>query len=163
MFLIALFLAVFISARLFIRPINDTDYQHYVLGLQAFWSGKSPYLSDQYYLPTWSVFFLARQANSKVANLDGKTLGLLLGPVWSPYMLQYSYTATVFTMRRAGWLRNLLYVLASIGRAFLFWRDYHVAEQIGAFGMVLMAALLAPSSIQTRQISEKSATIVNVE
>lgn len=77
--------------------------------------------------------------------MDRKTLGLMLSPVWSPYMLEYSYVSTSFTMRGAGWLRTTLYLVGSIVLAYLFWRDYHVAEQIGAFGMVLLAALLAPS------------------
>jgi uncharacterized membrane protein len=76
---------------------------------------------------------------------DLKTLAILLGPVWTPYMLQYSCTAVLFTMRKAGWLRNIIYLLASIGLAALFWRDYHSYEPLGVLGMVLLAALLAPA------------------
>lgn len=73
---------------------------------------------------------------------DWRVLGLLLAPIWSIYMLQYSYVAVVFTMRAAGWWRNALYLAGSYGLAYLFWRDFHVAEQIGALGMVLLAAVL---------------------
>ncbi|GEM_PF-1063607 len=87
---------------------------------------------------------------------DRKTLGLLLAPVWSPYMVQYNYMATIFTMRRAGWLRNIVYLAASIGLAALFWRDYHVAEQIGVLGMVLLAAIMAPAQPQAMPEGESS-------
>ncbi len=76
---------------------------------------------------------------------DRKTLGLLLAPILSPYMLQYSYTATLFTMRRAGWIRTIIYVIAGIGLAALFWQNFHVSEQLGTLGMVLLAAILAPA------------------
>lgn len=300
LFIAALFCVIFISARLFIHPINNTDYLNSQTGLRAFWRGETPYVSALYYMPPWSAFFLAPLVNqpletwlaldvalfatmivdlgspsslllllhpafialiassnpewlvvgtglwllyrikrgvgrgvawlllackpqttaflllfdgiaalrhrdwkafgvagiTAVATIllypqiftrlsqpfewsatvyshygvlgalaatllvvavrwrrrsDLKTLGLYLGPIWWPYMLEYGYTATAFTMRSAGWLRVAIYVAASIGLAFLFWRDYHVAEQIGAFGMVLLAAVLAPAEKTTRQ------------
>ena len=77
---------------------------------------------------------------------DYKTLGLLLAPVWSPYLLQYGYTAVLFTLRNASWLRIIVYVIAGILLAVLYWRDFHVAEQLGTLGMLLLAALLAPAS-----------------
>ncbi len=60
-------------------------------------------------------------------------------------MLQYSYTATAFTMRGAGLLRTVIYVVASLILMILFWQNYHVAEHVGALGMVLLAAILAPA------------------
>ncbi len=76
---------------------------------------------------------------------DTKTLGILLSPVWTPYLLQYSYVSTAFTLRKAGFLRNLIYVTACIALAVITWQGYHVAEHVGALGMLLLAALLAPA------------------
>ncbi len=76
---------------------------------------------------------------------DYRTLGIQLSPVWTPYILQYSYVATAFTMRKAGLVRNIIYVLACLGLAVVYWQGYHVAEHVGALGMVLLAALLAPA------------------
>ncbi len=75
---------------------------------------------------------------------DYKTLGLLLAPVWSPYLLQYGYVGVLFTLRGAHWLLQMLYVLAGIALAALFWREYHVAEQLATLGFVLLAAIFAP-------------------
>jgi hypothetical protein len=80
---------------------------------------------------------------------DRKTLGLLLSPVWTPYMLQYSYCAVAFTLRGAGIVRTVAYVIASLALAVIYWQHYHVAEQIGALGMVLLAALLAPAYLSS--------------
>jgi hypothetical protein len=294
LFIAALFVVIFISARFAIRPINNTDYNSYILGLQLFWRGESPYNSVNYYMPPWSAFFLAplvnqpletwlalnvalfataiidlgkpsgllllihpvfitllaasnpewlligpglwllyrapkgwrrglawllltckpqtsailllfdgwdalRERDWKAIGLsavvaaatlalypqwfrrltipfdwsasvlshygilgalivtaivlalrrnrlqDQKTVGLILGPVWSLYMLQYSYTGMAFTMRGAGWLRTVVYVAGCIGLALLFWRDFHVSEQIGMLGMLLLTAILAPA------------------
>jgi hypothetical protein len=71
-------------------------------------------------------------------------LGLLLGPVWSPLILQYNYIGMLFTMRSAGWLRNAIYVVISIMLAAVFWRDWHVNEHYALLGFVLLAALLIP-------------------
>jgi hypothetical protein len=293
-FLLAVFAAVFVGARLVIHPINNIDYIVHVVGLQNFWSGKTPYNMPGYLLPPWSIFFIAPLVNqpletwlaltvaflvvgiidlgtpagllllahpvfilllassnpewiflgpglwllyrtprgwgrglawllltakpqttfilllfdgvqalrsrdwkaiglaafvaiittilffppieglmkphdwsaSVLSNYgvlgaalatvvilavrryrlkDYKTLGLLLAPVWTPYTLQYNYTAVIFTMRSAGWLRNIIFLLASYGLAYLYWRDFHVAEQVGALGMLLLAAILAPA------------------
>src|SRR5258706_3474294 len=76
---------------------------------------------------------------------DRKTLGLLLSPVWTPYMLQYSYTATALQIPGCALLRTVIYVVASLILMILFWQNYHVAEHIGALGMVLLAAILAPA------------------
>ncbi len=76
---------------------------------------------------------------------DRRTLGILLSPVWAPYILHYGCTAVLWTLRGAGWVRNIAYVAASIGLAAVFWRDYHVAEQVGILGMILLAALMAPA------------------
>lgn len=76
---------------------------------------------------------------------DYKTLGILLAPVWTPYTLEYNYAAVLFTLRGAGWLRNIIYLVGGFVLAYLFWRDYHVAEQVGALGMLLLAAVLAPA------------------
>ncbi len=78
---------------------------------------------------------------------DRKTLGLLLGPVWGLFMLQYSYTAMILTLRSAGWVRNAIFLVGSIGLAALFWQEFHVSEQIGMLGMVLLAAALAPAQL----------------
>jgi hypothetical protein len=85
---------------------------------------------------------------------DRKTLGLLLGPVWSPYMLEYGLAAILFTMRQAGWLRTTAYLIISLGLVALFWHDYHVAEQVGVIGMVLLAAVLAPAQPKAVSITE---------
>jgi hypothetical protein len=84
-------------------------------------------------------------------RMDYKTLGLLLTPVWTPYNLQYNYMSVIFTMRGAGWLRNLIYAVVSFGLAYLFWRDFHVAEEWGAWGMLLLAAILAPAYLAGKQ------------
>ncbi len=296
LFIVALFVTVFVAARLAIRPINSVDYGVYVRAVQAFWNGQSPFTVQGYYYPPWSIFFIAPLANQPletwlalsvalfaasvidqgrpaglllllspifitllassnaewlwvgpglwllyrapkgwtrglawlllsckpqttvflllvdgwdalrsrdwrafglaaaaaivtwalypqfltqlavrldinwsasvvyrygilVAALttalillirrrqlgDRKTLGLLLGPVLSPFILEYGCTAMLFTLRGAGWWRNALYLAASIGLVALFWRDYHTAEQAGILGMVLLAAVLAPA------------------
>ncbi len=75
---------------------------------------------------------------------DLKTLGLLLMPIWAPDLVEYSYLGVVFTMRKAGWIRNSFYIIGCLVLAYRFWRDFHIAEPIGALGMVLLAALLAP-------------------
>src|SRR5260221_14766386 len=62
-FIVALFVVVFVSARVAIRPVNNTDYNSYVVGLDAFWQGQTPYTSVNYYMPPWSVFFLAPLVN----------------------------------------------------------------------------------------------------
>lgn len=116
----------------------------------------------------WSLSVLARYsilgapavtamivAIRKKRLADHKTLGPLLSPVWTPYMLQYSYTVTAFTMRGAGLLRVAIYVVASLVLMVLFWQDYHVAEHIGALGMVLLAALLAPAYREQKEIISK--------
>jgi hypothetical protein len=87
---------------------------------------------------------------------DRKTLGILLGAVWSPYILEYGLTAILFTMRQAGWLRTIGYLVISLGLAALFWRDYHVAEHVGAAGMVLLAAIMAPAQPQATPEGESS-------
>jgi len=91
-------------------------------------------------------------------HVDLRTMGLLLAPVWSPYMLEYSYVGASFTLRGAVWWRIVLYVAGSIALAYLFWRDYHVHEWIGALGMVLLAALLAPAdtSAKAKDIDKRS-------
>jgi hypothetical protein len=75
---------------------------------------------------------------------DYKTLGILLAPVWSPYLLQYGYVGVLFTMRGAHWGAQLIYTVVGIGLVALFWREYHVAEHIATLGFVLLAAALAP-------------------
>lgn len=294
LFVIAVFVVVFVSARLAIHPINDSDYRSHIEALRIFLNGHSPYLSVAWYYPPWSLFILAplaqqpietwlaltialfvatvfdmgkpsgllllahpvfialvassnaewiflgpgflllhhmpkgwgrglawlfltckpqssalfllvdgwqavRERDWKAIGLaagvafsmilmypdlfrswsspftwsgtvlsnfgiigsilvtivivairwkrlgDRKTLAILLAPVWSLYMIEYSYMATVFTLRSAGWLRVLIYVAASIGLAALFWQNYHAAEQYGLLGMVLLAAILAPT------------------
>ncbi|MHB8626035.1 MAG: hypothetical protein ACYDBJ_04065 [Aggregatilineales bacterium] len=76
---------------------------------------------------------------------DRKTLGLMLGQIWAPYMLEYSHVAVAFTMRGAGWWRTGLYVAGSIGLAAIFWQQFHTTEAAGILGMTLLAALLAPA------------------
>lgn len=76
---------------------------------------------------------------------DLKTIGLMLGQIWAPYMLEYSYVAVAFTMRGAGWWRTGLYIIGSIGLAAIFWQNYHTTEAAGILGMTLLAALLAPA------------------
>ncbi|HVO70667.1 MAG TPA: hypothetical protein VMT24_11510 [Aggregatilineaceae bacterium] len=88
---------------------------------------------------------------------DRETLGLLLAPIWSIYMLEYSYTATLFTLRRAGWLRTALFVAGGIGLAYLFWQGFHVSEPIGTLGMVVLAALLAPNNTRPVAAPENDA------
>src|SRR5215831_14292540 len=63
LFLVALFVVIFLSTRLTIRTINDTDYSMHVRSLQAFWSGKSPYNVGGYFQPPWDIFFLAPLVN----------------------------------------------------------------------------------------------------
>ncbi|MBX3081932.1 MAG: hypothetical protein KF716_09900 [Anaerolineae bacterium] len=79
---------------------------------------------------------------------DYKTLGLLLSLVWTPYVLQYAFTTLLFAMRKASWLRILVFLAGGIGLAYLFWRDFHVNEQAGAAGMLLLAAIMAPSNVR---------------
>jgi hypothetical protein len=296
LFAAALFIVIFASTRLYIRPINSVDYEVHIHGLQAFWNGQSPYTVQGYYEPPWSIFLIAplvnqpletwlalsvslfatsvidlgtpaallllahpivitliassnpewifigpglwllyrtpkgwgrglawlfltckpqttailllfdgwdalRQRDWRAVGLastgailswllfpqflaslserltinwstsviyhggivgavlvtvfilavrsrrldDRKTTGLLLGPVWSPYLLQYGCTALLFSMRGAGWVRNAIFLVTGVALAAVFWRDYHVSEQWGILGMVLLAALMAPA------------------
>ncbi len=80
---------------------------------------------------------------------DYKTLGIFLSPVWTPYNLQYNYVVVLYTMRHAGWIRNIIYLIAGIALALVFWQEYHVAEHVGILGMLLLAVIFAPSSKQT--------------
>lgn len=82
---------------------------------------------------------------------DLKTLGLILSPVLSPYMLQYGLMILLFTMRKAGLLRNVVYVVAGIILVFLFWQDYHVSEHVAILGMTLLTAILAPVYLRDRR------------
>jgi hypothetical protein len=75
---------------------------------------------------------------------DYKSIGLMLAPVWSPYLLQYGYIGVLFTIRGAHWLWQIVYLVAGIVLAALFWRDFHVAEQFATLGFVLLAAIFAP-------------------
>ena len=84
---------------------------------------------------------------------DWRTLGLLLAPLWTPYMLEYSLLASAFTVRRGGWLRIILYVVGSLAAAGRFWQQYHVAEPAGALAMVLLAAVLAPGITRRLDLS----------
>jgi hypothetical protein len=309
-FLIALFVTLFVSTRIVIRPINTSDFDTYSAAVKAVWRGQSPYVMDQYMMPPWAALVLAPLANQPLETwlalsvalfvtaiiaigspaglllllhpifitliassnpewllvgsglwllsdrprgwrrgvawlllsckpqstigllifdgwnalktrdwwafivsgavaittliifpmpfqrlliphdwsssilahygligailvtiailiirrhqlADTHTLGILLTPVWVPYTLEYNYMAVIFTMRSAGWLRTSLYVGLSLGLMYLFWRDYHVAEQIGAAGMVLLAALLAPDYTKLpRKVEEPGALAV---
>ncbi|MEP7287471.1 MAG: hypothetical protein ABI947_17070 [Chloroflexota bacterium] len=77
---------------------------------------------------------------------DLKTLGLILAPVWSPYTLEYSCVSLLFTLRKAGWLRNIVYLVCGLALVAVFWRDYHVSEHIAILGMILLAAIFAPNN-----------------
>jgi hypothetical protein len=302
----AIFVVVFITTRLVIRPLNSLDYEIHIAGLQALWQGQSPYTITGYYDPPWSIFILAPLAYQPLETwlsltialytvltldlgkpigliqllhpifftliassnpeiifvapgllllyhtprgwgrglawvflackpqttfllliFDGlhalwkrdwraivlapaiglgswalfpeywgqfsqrltiewsatvmfhygvigavlvtlfviivrrkrlrdyKTLGLLFAPVWSPYLLQYGYIGVLFTMRGAHWLWQIVYLIAGIALAALFWQEYHIAEQFATLGFVLLAAIFAPdyerSQVQAEQ------------
>jgi len=76
---------------------------------------------------------------------DRRTLGILLAPIWSPYFLEYSAVAVIFTLRGAGWIRTILFMIGSFGIGYLFLRQFHVAEAAGILGITLLASLLAPT------------------
>ncbi|HLY25799.1 MAG TPA: hypothetical protein VKQ72_05630 [Aggregatilineales bacterium] len=128
----------------------------------------------------WSISVLARYGlvGAVIATVfiifvrrnrldDYKTLGIQLSPVWTPYILQYSYVPTAFTMRKAGAVRTLIYVIVSLGLAVAYWQGYHEAEHIGALGMVLLAALLAPDwkplDSRGKKLSVPTATSAEME
>jgi hypothetical protein len=79
---------------------------------------------------------------------DHKTLGLLLSLVWTPYALQYTFTSLLFAMRKASLVRIVLFLAGGLVLAYFFWRDFHVNEQAGAAGMLLLAAIMAPSNVR---------------
>jgi hypothetical protein len=58
LFMLALFITIFITSRLFIQPINTTDFDVHIRGLSAFWQGQDPYAAD-YVTPPWSLLLLA--------------------------------------------------------------------------------------------------------
>jgi hypothetical protein len=76
---------------------------------------------------------------------DFTTLGILLAPIWSPYFLEYSSVATIFTLRGAGWFRTILYMIASFVIGLATFTQFHVAEAAGILGITLLASLLAPA------------------
>jgi hypothetical protein len=79
---------------------------------------------------------------------DYKSLGLILSLVWTPYALQYTFTSMLFIMRKASLLRIILFLVGGIVLAYLFWQEFHVNEQAGAAGMLLLAAIMAPSNVR---------------
>jgi hypothetical protein len=90
---------------------------------------------------------------------NGKTIGLMLGPIWAPYMVQYGLLAVVFTMRHAGWLANLVFVALSIGLTALFWQQVGNVDHIAIMGMLALAALLAPLPPDEKRTSERSTPV----
>jgi hypothetical protein len=94
----------------------------------------------------WAVFIAALIVAVRWnRRSDLKTMGLLLAPILAPYMFPYSLMVLLFTMRKAGWLRNLIFLVGCLLFTYLFWREYHVSEPIGAACMTVLAAILAPA------------------
>lgn len=57
LFILAVFIITFLTARLVIQPINTTDFDVHIRGLTAFWQGQNPYAAD-YVTPPWSLLLL---------------------------------------------------------------------------------------------------------
>lgn len=74
---------------------------------------------------------------------EWRTLSILLGFVWTPYVNPYSFTVLLLLFRRAAAWRILLYL--SIGLATLpyFFSEWHENERYGMLLFLLLAALLS--------------------
>ncbi len=73
---------------------------------------------------------------------EWRTLAVLLGFVWTPYLNPYSFALLLILFRRTSPRRVLLYLGISLASLPFLFREYHQYEQYGMLLFLLLAAVL---------------------
>ncbi len=83
---------------------------------------------------------------------EWRTLAVLLGFVWTPYVNPYSYAVLLILFRKTPAWRTALYLALSLAALPVFFTEWHRYERYGVLLFLLLAALLtAPMPDQTEE------------
>src|ERR1041385_7416891 len=110
LWLAAIFIAIFLVAKLLVHPVNQLDYYTFTRGIHAAWEGNSPYSVIGYFMPPWSVLFLSPFASQPVETWLALDIAIFataildLGTPAGLLLLLHPGFITLFASSNAEWL-----------------------------------------------------------
>lgn len=75
---------------------------------------------------------------------EWRTLAVLLGLVWTPYINPYSYAVLLVLLRKSSWWHVLIYLAIGIASLPVLFAEWHSLERYGLLLFLLLVPILTP-------------------